>query len=132
MTGNSVPQQANAALLVTNFQYLDVVFSRHVCYGKTYIKIGTIQRGLAWPLMKNDTKNRGVFYFFSNIKWQCHSTLAILPIYTVAGGSVFCWLKQGKTCCMYLALQRGKRGKEQMIESSVLPQAKFDFLLKNF
>jgi hypothetical protein len=32
-------------------------------YGTT-VKIGTIQRRLAWPLRKDDTLNREVSYFF--------------------------------------------------------------------
>ena len=35
------------------------------CSGSTYIKIGTIQRRLAWPLCKDDTqKSRRVTKFF--------------------------------------------------------------------
>jgi len=32
------------------------------CLGRTYTKIGTIQRRLAWPLRKDDTKNREAFH----------------------------------------------------------------------
>ena len=35
------------------------------CSGSTYIKIGTIQRRLAWPLRKDDTQNREAFQTFS-------------------------------------------------------------------
>ena len=31
------------------------------CLGRTYTKIGTIQRRLAWPLRKDDTQNREAF-----------------------------------------------------------------------
>ena len=34
------------------------------CSGSTYIKIGTIQRRLAWPLRKDDTQNREAFHIF--------------------------------------------------------------------
>ena len=35
------------------------------CSGSTYIKIGTIQRRLAWPLRKDDTQIREAFQIFS-------------------------------------------------------------------
>ena len=34
------------------------------CFGRTYTKIGTIQRRLAWPLRKDDTQNREAFHIF--------------------------------------------------------------------
>ena len=34
------------------------------CSGSTYIKIGTIQRRLAWPLRKDDTQIREAFHIF--------------------------------------------------------------------
>ena len=38
-----------------------------VCFGSTYIKIGTIQRRLAWPLRKDDThKSRSVNNFLGS------------------------------------------------------------------
>ena len=33
-------------------------------FGPTYIKIGTIQRRLAWPLRKDDTQIREAFQIF--------------------------------------------------------------------
>ena len=50
-----------------------------VCYGNTYIKIGTIHTRLAWPLRKDDTQIREAFQIFNNLKWQGH-TLTILPV----------------------------------------------------
>ena len=38
-----------------------------VCSGSTYIKIGTIQRRLAWPLRKDDTQIREAFQIFASI-----------------------------------------------------------------
>ena len=38
-------------------------------FGLTYIKIGTIQRRLAWPLRKDDTQNREAFQTFFEILW---------------------------------------------------------------
>ena len=35
-----------------------------VVFGHTYIKIGTIQRRLAWPLRKDDTQIREAFQIF--------------------------------------------------------------------
>ena len=35
-----------------------------VRFGNTSIKIGTIQRRLAWPLRKDDTQNREAFHIF--------------------------------------------------------------------
>ena len=46
-----------------------------VCSGSTYIKIGTIQRRLAWPLRKDDTQIREAFeilvYFFKFFITSC-------------------------------------------------------------
>jgi hypothetical protein len=42
-------------------------------FGPTYIKIGTIQRRLAWPLRKDDTQNREAFQtfaLFENSFWR--------------------------------------------------------------
>ena len=68
MTGSSVPPQAKAAFLVTSFIYPEVILCDRVCYRNTYIKIGRIQRGLAWPLRKDDTQNREAFQIFNNLK----------------------------------------------------------------
>ena len=40
------------------------------CSGSTYIKIGTIQRRLAWPLRKDDTQIREAFQIFDPIFWK--------------------------------------------------------------
>ena len=40
------------------------------CSGSTYIKIGTIQRRLAWPLRKDDTQIREAFQILSFISYQ--------------------------------------------------------------
>jgi len=37
----------------------------------TYIKIGTIQRRLAWPLRKDDTQNREAFHIFKKNRIFC-------------------------------------------------------------
>ena len=36
-------------------------------FGGTYIKIGTIQRRLAWPLRKDDTQIREAFQIFYDL-----------------------------------------------------------------
>ena len=36
----------------------------YLLFGSTYIKIGTIQRRLAWPLRKDDTQIREAFHIF--------------------------------------------------------------------
>ena len=43
-------------------------FAWRVCYGNTYIKIGTIQRRIAEPLHKDGTQIREAFQIFTNIK----------------------------------------------------------------
>ena len=44
------------------------------CSGSTYIKIGTIQRRLAWPLRKDDTQIREAFQIFDEIyKYSLHT-----------------------------------------------------------
>ena len=40
------------------------------CSGSTYIKIGTIQRRLAWPLRKDDTQIREAFQILPLISYQ--------------------------------------------------------------
>ena len=69
MTSSSVLPQAKAALLVTSI-YLSRgnILCDRVCYGNTYIKIGTIQRRLAWPLRKDDTQIREAFQILNNLK----------------------------------------------------------------
>ncbi len=59
---------------------LDALMSRQfwVCFGCPSVKIGTIQRRLAWPLRKDDThKSRSVTNFFAKSQ---HSRVAIHPI----------------------------------------------------
>ena len=43
------------------------------CSGSTYIKIGTIQRRLAWPLRKDDTQIREAFQIFAFVLMKCTS-----------------------------------------------------------
>ena len=45
------------------------------CYGNTYIKIGTIQRRLAWPLRKDDAQIREAFQIFTHINLDSHINL---------------------------------------------------------
>ena len=47
---------------------LSIYLIFRACFGSTYIKIGTIQRRLAWPLRKDDTQIREAFqiFFFSD------------------------------------------------------------------
>ena len=40
------------------------------CSGSTYIKIGTIQRRLAWPLRKDDTQIREAFQILPLISYH--------------------------------------------------------------
>ena len=40
------------------------------CFGSTYIKIGTIQRRLAWPLRKDDTQIREAFQILPLISYH--------------------------------------------------------------
>ena len=101
----------------------------------TYIKIGTIQRRLAWPLRKDDTQIREAFQIFSNLKRQCSRTLAMLLINMWdAVEPAVCWLKLGRArpCCSDLVLQHGRGEREQMASSSVPPQAKTALLVTNF
>lgn len=37
------------------------------CFCRTYTKIGTIQRRLAWPLRKDDTQIREAFHIFTGL-----------------------------------------------------------------
>ena len=41
-------------------------------FGGTYIKIGTIQRRLAWPLRKDDTQIREAFQIFKRMSLTKH------------------------------------------------------------
>ena len=107
---------------------------KRVCYGNTYIKIGTIQRRLAWPLRKDDTQIREAFQIFSNLKrqWQqdaCHAA----NMWDAVDPTV-CWLKSrrpgpavGISCCGH-----GRGERDQMASTSVPPQAKAALLGTSF
>ena len=56
-------EMKNTYLFVTTQTY-------RACSGSTYIKIGTIQRRLAWPLRKDDTQIREAFQILSFISYQ--------------------------------------------------------------
>ena len=49
------------------------------CSGSTYIKIGTIQRRLAWPLRKDDTQIREAFQILSFLVISFSDLLAACP-----------------------------------------------------
>ena len=53
----------------------DTIQTNCACSGSTYIKIGTIQRRLAWPLRKDDTQIREAFQIFAFVlmKYARHS-----------------------------------------------------------
>ena len=68
MTPSSVLPQAMATLLVTWFYLSRIALCDRVCYANTYIKIGTIQRRLAWPLRKDDRQIHEAFHFINNLK----------------------------------------------------------------
>jgi hypothetical protein len=66
---------------VSNFLclYSEVFYTKCACFGSTYIKIGTIQRRLAWPLRKDDTQKREAFHIFEtaqSISTQCLTVLS--------------------------------------------------------
>ena len=50
--------------------FLAITQLYRACSGSTYIKIGTIQRRLAWPLRKDDTQIREAFQILSFISYQ--------------------------------------------------------------
>ena len=107
---------------------------KRVCYGNTYIKIGTIRRRLAWPPRKNNTQIREAFQIFSNFKQQCSRTLAMLLISGMqlillsAGTSYFQPRPAvGISCCWH-----GRGESDQMASTSVPPQAKGVFLVTRF
>ena len=80
MASVSVPPQEKAALLLTRFYQSRCSVTLACFLENAYIKIGTIQRRLAWPLRKDDTKIREKFQFFSGLKRQCSRTFAMLLI----------------------------------------------------
>lgn len=43
------------------------------CFCRTYTKIGTIQRRLAWPLRKDDTQIREAFHIFTRLAEKADS-----------------------------------------------------------
>ena len=98
------------------------------------MKIGTIQRRLAWPLCKDDTQVREAFQIFSNLKRQCSRTLVMLLIFGMqlillsAGSS---YVRPGPdvgiSCC-----GQGRGGRDQMASTSVPPQAKAALLVTRF
>ena len=48
----------------------DTIQTNCACSGSTYIKIGTIQRRLAWPLRKDDTQIREAFQILPLISYH--------------------------------------------------------------
>ena len=48
------------------------------CSGSTYIKIGTIQRRLAWPLRKDDTQIREAFQIFPHVNTSSSFMLLVV------------------------------------------------------
>ena len=55
-----------------------VTESYRACFGSTYIKIGTIQRRLAWPLRKDDTQIREAFqilYYYAVTLSRIHAII---------------------------------------------------------
>ena len=107
---------------------------KRACYGKTYIKIRTIQSRLAWPLRKEDTQIREALQIFTNLKRQYSRTFAMLLIcgiqlillpacssYVRPGDAV------GISCCGHGICERN-----QMASTSVPPQAKAARLVTGF
>ena len=58
---------------LNNVEQENLVFSLQLL--NTYIKIGTIQRRLAWPLRKDDTQIREAFQIFTHINLDSHINL---------------------------------------------------------
>ena len=86
-----------------------------VSYSNTYIKIGTIQRRLAWPLRKDDTQIREAFQIFNNLKCTPGHTFAILPGGRASHRSLIVgssYIEPGPpagiSCCSLVAGRRGK------------------------
>ena len=53
-------------LWAQELQYAGSRVQAHAHSGSTYTKIGTIQRRLALPLLKDDTQIREVFHIFNS------------------------------------------------------------------
>ena len=68
------PQACNQKL-ITSVLWFAIQVKIVFCSDSTYIKIGTIQRRLAWPLRKDDTQIREAFqilvYFFKFFITSC-------------------------------------------------------------
>jgi len=60
----SPPDSLMFCQVVTRYIRPRNFFVKRTRFGGTYIKIGTIQRRLAWPLRKDDTQNREAFHIF--------------------------------------------------------------------
>ena len=85
--------QTNGTPQVLHWKGMDCLYLRAItlyfraCSGSTYIKIGTIQRRLAWPLRKDDTQIREAFQillhkqsgrtFYLALSSPCHGSKAI-------------------------------------------------------
>ena len=75
---NSFPRHHNAhsrfSSALVRFISASVEVDHRSGFGPTYIKIGTIQRRLAWPLRKDDTQIREAFQIFDEIyKYSLHT-----------------------------------------------------------
>ena len=64
---------------------LEIIHCSLSCFGRTYTKIGTIQRRLAWPLRKDDTQNREAFHIFCTRM----EPLSLIGYYSVFGKLLF-------------------------------------------
>ncbi len=60
------------------------------CFGSTYIKIGTIQRRLAWPLRKDDTQIREAFHIFYQRRGCGQFVFVNLFFFFLGGGASVC------------------------------------------
>ena len=62
----SVLSQVKVINKIGTLSYFLLTYSGYcTCFGRTYTKIGTIQRRLAWPLRKDDTQIREAFHIFT-------------------------------------------------------------------
>ena len=68
-------RRTTSTLIIDSVVINPITIGCHICvgFGHTYIKIGTIQRRLAWPLRKDDTQIREAFQIFHSL--QVHKTL---------------------------------------------------------
>ena len=80
------------------------------------VKIGTIQRRLAWPLRKDDThKSRSVYNFFATADLKPDNAATLMNVYGWLQWLFFCWRPYQVECTGSLSTSEVKRLRARLV-----------------